>query len=744
MYDSLSEVTTDHTKLQNLASTLDSTSPLSSSVSVHHDSLNPSRPPIASSSKRGVSFSSSGAPRRAKTGCITCRLRKKRCDETKPICATCSRLGIECLGYGAKRPDWLREKDNAEKAKSQIKQTVSSRRASRTKTVESADVDELSGQSESHRSSGSFEDLKPVGNFGGEGSGDGLAEPAARTDRLAWGHTAMSSSSPSEAISWVHATNHIGTLGTTESYSVTARSVPSFQTTSVMDASSMLSAYAIPAGPPIDEPGMDDLWTTLFGGPEPSVWGSVPAHAAPPAATPPGELSYLIPSPTAGPSISPSSDLSYLHHYLNNVLPLQYKLMGISVSMGEFVTPLALARTEVLASVSSLAALHIASQRARPRIKHASPSWARRTRRTGQSSKIFEANDEEAVTATTSHKKSIARLHFLSPQDLVAEEVIIPVVFAISYHLFSGGTSRHLTEILAVNQRCLTAALASSPELLEEGYSPATVPQGSLWSRCPHLLQHMMWIDIIASVSLNKTSRLLPAYRKLLEHLPFGIGTSSRPVILMDKVMGCDSTTMLALVETVALAEWRQDAEHAGSLSVKELLRRASKIEGLLDERPWRESHLKRPKTIVPGEEGPSNDVRRLMSDVFYGAAKVLLASVVNGPHPGVSDVAEAVQSTLGALYRLDFEYPETDIHRALVLPITIAGSHAESDAQQAYFRQCFERLGPEAKVFGNTGLASDLMEDVWRRRAQGGLAARVCWRETMVEMGWENGILLI
>lgn len=39
---------------------------------------------------------------RTKTGCWTCRERKVRCDETKPICTNCTRLGLECAGYGAR------------------------------------------------------------------------------------------------------------------------------------------------------------------------------------------------------------------------------------------------------------------------------------------------------------------------------------------------------------------------------------------------------------------------------------------------------------------------------------------------------------------------------------------------------------------------------------------------------------------------------------------------------------------
>lgn len=71
---------------------------------------------------------------RAKSGCYTCRIRRKvstppsgclrrvrvlvahfyllkKCDE-KPDkegnCQTCSRLRLQCLGFGAKRPDWMR------------------------------------------------------------------------------------------------------------------------------------------------------------------------------------------------------------------------------------------------------------------------------------------------------------------------------------------------------------------------------------------------------------------------------------------------------------------------------------------------------------------------------------------------------------------------------------------------------------------------------------------------------------
>ncbi|KAL1310981.1 hypothetical protein AAFC00_001201 [Neodothiora populina] len=42
---------------------------------------------------------------RSKTGCLTCRRRKKKCDERKPSCWNCTKNNVYCLGYEERR-DW--------------------------------------------------------------------------------------------------------------------------------------------------------------------------------------------------------------------------------------------------------------------------------------------------------------------------------------------------------------------------------------------------------------------------------------------------------------------------------------------------------------------------------------------------------------------------------------------------------------------------------------------------------------
>ena len=53
---------------------------------------------------------------RSKQGCWTCRLRKKKCDESRPHCSTCESLSITCYGFGPK-PDWM---DNGEKERAVV------------------------------------------------------------------------------------------------------------------------------------------------------------------------------------------------------------------------------------------------------------------------------------------------------------------------------------------------------------------------------------------------------------------------------------------------------------------------------------------------------------------------------------------------------------------------------------------------------------------------------------------------
>ncbi|WVR04577.1 hypothetical protein IAU60_001585 [Kwoniella sp. DSM 27419] len=716
-------------------------------------------------------------PKRGKTGCITCRLRKKRCDEAKPVCATCTRLGIECMGYGAKRPKWLKEKDNAKKAKQNIKQIVSSRRGSRKgyDMLEGADVKvdySRSGSRDSSQSAhadGTQDGPGGVAAVATQGVTMGVIPGASDIWQAGGGGApAVGGWEPDETTKGFEQPvyqeimtddpNIIELSSYTQVDPMAAQPVyPSVATDPTIYPAGVGSAFSLMDGtttlmpstdlgavtPSIplqasngtntvnpDASGMDAIWSMFMGG---QVASSRPRSSNSSPISP----FLTIPSPSTGLSPPAPANMQYLHYFITVVLPIQYRVTAASNSMANMIAPLALSRNEVSHSVSALAALHKFAKRTKKRAVPLSPRFTAFSPATGKLDCDIDG-DADAQVATTSHQKTMDRLRFISPQDLTAEEIIVAVLFAISYHLFSGGTSKHLNELVATLRRCLSAALLTSPELFPGEQGKISLSTGpSPWARYRQLIEHMIWTDIIAAVTQNKATQLLATYRRLLDHMPADPASGTEPLLLMDR--------LLALCEVVALSEWKERAEDAGCMSIRELLNRSTVVEKLLNERAWRESHLDQPNITDIGTDAyHARDMRRIMSDVFYGSVKVLLGVVINGPFPRVPEIASAVQDTMEALHRLDIQYPNPQIRRALVLPITVAGCHCETPMQQAYFRQCFDQLGSEAKAFGNTGPALDLMIEVWRQRAEGGPGARVDWRKVMVDLGWEEGVMLI
>ncbi|KAI9731291.1 MAG: Transcriptional regulatory protein pro1 [Claussenomyces sp. TS43310] len=59
--------------------------------------------------------------RRSRTGCYTCRLRRKKCDEGSPCCSACKNLGLQC---DYKRPMWWSNNEHRGLQKDNIKMII--------------------------------------------------------------------------------------------------------------------------------------------------------------------------------------------------------------------------------------------------------------------------------------------------------------------------------------------------------------------------------------------------------------------------------------------------------------------------------------------------------------------------------------------------------------------------------------------------------------------------------------------
>lgn len=302
------------------------------------------------------------------------------------------------------------------------------------------------------------------------------------------------------------------------------------------------------------ETGFEEVWNLIFGNQPPGFsMNATPGFAMPLSFPPPSPLSdqsllslYSSPLPdpssalttTSDPQINPTPDYTYLHHYLNVVLPLQYRF--VIKAMGDLIAPLAMSNPDIFKAASALAALHRSANRAKdvPTLSWSNIPDERR----------YE--DVETIFANSMHKETIDRLRFVTPEQLTDEGVVLPILFAMSFYLFLGGTSRHWTELLNLSRRCLSAAFAASPEIAvlvngkKEDVSGGKNGNRSPWQRYRPLICAMVWMDIVGSVTLNQASSILPVYRGLLAQAPARFGEKRRNKLHMDRVMGCDDTTV--------------------------------------------------------------------------------------------------------------------------------------------------------------------------------------------------------
>ncbi|KAK6347250.1 hypothetical protein TWF696_007322 [Orbilia brochopaga] len=82
---------------------------------------------------------------RTRTGCWTCRFRKKKCDEARPECEQCSHLRLICDGYDA-QPIWMKDQAKAAEKKKEIKNQMVRRSRRRKKSQQDPNKPQQSSQ----------------------------------------------------------------------------------------------------------------------------------------------------------------------------------------------------------------------------------------------------------------------------------------------------------------------------------------------------------------------------------------------------------------------------------------------------------------------------------------------------------------------------------------------------------------------------------------------------------------------
>ncbi|KAF2730642.1 hypothetical protein EJ04DRAFT_585503 [Polyplosphaeria fusca] len=98
-------------------------------------------------------------------GCWTCRLRKKRCDEIRPVCKNCSALQITCH-FGEEKPAWMDsgtlQRGKADQVKREVRNAAARRRGGLTKDPLESTVVIPEKELDAEQAAGGLESTAPM------------------------------------------------------------------------------------------------------------------------------------------------------------------------------------------------------------------------------------------------------------------------------------------------------------------------------------------------------------------------------------------------------------------------------------------------------------------------------------------------------------------------------------------------------------------------------------------------------
>ncbi|KAG9315231.1 hypothetical protein JVU11DRAFT_4364 [Chiua virens] len=474
--------------------------------------------PKSPQSRRPGPQKSKGAVR-AKSGCYTCRIRRKKCDEqmnTEGSCGTCVRLRLQCLGFGAKRPEWLRENRNVVDLRDKIKTFLASQ-----------------GMIKGH-----------------SGSAPRAVEQEPQILTLSADYVSPNNSPQTPTLS-ISSTND----ERPSSYPLRTDRYPDNDRLPVMQElspdSPLEREYPEVLLPPVSYSSTPvtnslDSWTITnhsFAPQRPhtsdfSRWYTAPIHAedeynvvssAYSLTSTPAEQHFTLP-------LLDDRQNAALDYYMKHVLRLQYR--HASESLDSTIWKLIHSSDNARQAACLLSDLH------------------RKSTQRGRLGMI-EPEDVEAL----------GRMQLVNFKCPLTEGDALAGLCIVSYFLFNGGKGQWQTFLDAVCEYSLTVL----NDLRWGGPRSVLV-------RCSESLRFIIktsiWFDVLASAYPH-------LYGPQTAFFEDELGPPIAEYSMMS-VMGCENHIVLALAEIASLASWKEAHTRNGSLSVNELVKRGHKIEEIL------------------------------------------------------------------------------------------------------------------------------------------------------------------
>ncbi|KAK0730202.1 fungal-specific transcription factor domain-containing protein [Lasiosphaeris hirsuta] len=610
---------------------------------------------------------------RSSDGCWTCRLRRKKCDEVRPLCNACRDLEIDCL-YGDEKPGWMdgaeKQKEKADWLKLDVKRKATHRRERRYLQglelgLESLDVSQADD------------------------------------------------SDPSNVM--VHVT-------------------PA--------ASSVSSSHSPASRHPQDS-------TPESGGHHASISGlSCLSTPTPAPSTPEESPNPLKPAAADGPGVRFNErEMNMIVLYLDYVFPFLfpfYRPMLLDSGRGWLL--ILFARNKALLHT----ALSLATYFFNVVLNTATGShddckihnWAELQKQ--QDLALKELQGEMRNINVRGVKG------YLAETNHVMASIIQLLTFEVAI-ANTGNWVMHLdaaTELFAQIMKehgtapsengggvCFTLLLiqlGARPYQHTPMYHPWSAGQASL----RFFTAFLLLFDTLASTALEQPPRLQQWHYHLLSEpddetrkmLPDDEKEYKLPHIDLKEFVGLHNWVVISIGEIAALDAWKKEMKKNGSLSMTQLVARATTIEASLrahmvelemPARPDPNANMN-PLALYISHTSQNGLISSFMMEatgsinhVWAQAGLTYLSVVVSGWQPACPEIRSSVVLSLQMFTAL----PSPGCLRTLVWPFTITGCMAAPDEEQT-FRDLVAAMGP-LQAFGTIPNALAIMEFVWAHRKE-------------------------
>ncbi|KAL2808037.1 fungal-specific transcription factor domain-containing protein [Aspergillus granulosus] len=612
--------------------------------------------------------------RRSRSGCFTCRLRRKKCDEERPTCQSCSKLGLRC---DYKTPQWWATTEQRNRQRDRIKDRIRQTKVmekegslreymeriksmcKKTPATPAVNSTEMSNPLLTEQPAPTINtEVNPYSDSYVDNYVEPLSTPVSAT--------ATTPITPFSFVDFQDPESLWPTMGLTNPYSAPA---PTFNQINPVNPVNTINQLK-PLQPQMPTPELNgDEWYNPTAMPPATTTALYPSQTKQFLQQPYTTLHSLglgysgqAPLSTCLQSMIPinENDRPLLDHFVDHVIPLVFPLSESLQTSPERVRDMlnsVKTNRPYMHSCLSAAANHIkASMGLEDDMDH----------------DIVKHRYEAICQLTKAPNRT----------NLNQMEVMDATLAMIYFHCSVGTADDYLSDVPWTSHFQKVSNLVKNLNTAPSRFNVSMVA----------------WIDIIGATILGETPQFAHTYRT--KHLR---GVSSGLRLLM----GCDDSIMYLISEIACLESLKIE----GKLDEMSLYQHINALAGQLDytepldttlEAPFTPAGVARPEMLV-----------KIVTTLFRLAARIYLYSLLptfNPYHPSIMNLITSITDTL--------QYIPAGAHgydRALVWPLFIAGAHS---VPSSHFRKTMsERVTALGYLgdFGSFGRMYRVLKAIWR-----------------------------